>query len=103
MNVDDIKRFFVSKGIPDFCPCCGTRKWHISGYGEGSDPSNQVYLGLPYTINLQENSSSTSIDGGMSRTVITVTCSNCGYVRLHDRFAVQSWLMNGNAAAVGSL
>ncbi len=83
MRADDFQNWLEEKGALGACPFCGTNNW----IGE-SDAENEQQL---VKVSVVSRGKAHSDDSGRSYSVEMVrhdcymlTCSHCGFVRLHN-------------------
>lgn len=83
MRADAFQNWLVQRGALDACPFCGTNNW----IGESSEDDEQQLVKVSVSSLGKEHfddSGHASARGIVRHDCYMLTCSHCGFVRLHN-------------------
>lgn len=83
---DEVRRYLVAKGTTDKCFSCGHDGWYMDG------GSQNLYRCIPWGVPKDSGPASVVQAIPSSIAVVTMTCKNCGFVRMHDVYMILVWL-----------
>jgi hypothetical protein len=89
LSDDEVKRFLVANTKGDECFSCGDTSWIIA-CGQ-SNIFRSISLGIRER---EPHGSLVDTSVGKAEPVVTLTCTKCGFVRMHDLYLINLWLHN---------
>lgn len=90
----EVRRFLINKGTTDKCFSCGHDGWFMDG------GAHDLYRCLPWGRPMEGPAVSLVRPIESAISVVTMTCQNCGLVRMHDVYAILAWLAHHPEEAV---
>lgn len=84
VSFDDAVRFFEHKKVNVICPSCNEKKWEVNAKLADTKPPQYFCLAL--------GDSEGGVYLGANTPVITLSCNNCGFIKLHSVRPILNWL-----------
>lgn len=87
LTLTDVQRFFSAKGVSAECPVCASHSRFVMGFN-----GNEATAALTYSSHPEGPVGYLPmLPGSLAKPLITVECSNCGFVQAFSYVVVFNW------------